>query len=88
MTNATLNITEVPITREITIDWNEFTWGDLLKVSEAKTEDARTEVMEALISKLTGEDITSLPAVAVVEITTRLGQQLNLPTGGGPEAKN
>ncbi len=44
--------------------------------------------MEALISKLTGEDITSLPAVAVVEITTRLGQQLNLPTGGGPEAKN
>lgn len=87
MGGVTINFVEQPVT--IDVDLSRLTWGDLLKIQRAMgggVDDAQAEeLLNGVLSRVTGQDATELPAIAVAEV---LRQVMSRVGGGGQAEKN
>lgn len=74
---------------EINVDLSLLSWGDLLSIQKAQsgtvTEEQAETLLNTVLSKVTGQDVTSLPAVAVAEVLRQVMAQVS---GAGSAQKN
>lgn len=86
MGGVTVNFVEREI--EINVDLSLLTWGDLLAIQRAQggtvTEEQAESLLNTVLSKVTGQDATTLPAVAVAEVL----RQVMAKVSGSSTAKN
>ena len=70
MSGITINYVEKPVA--IDVDLTLLTWGDLLKIQRAMgggvDDQQAEELLNGVLSRVTGQDATTLPALAVSEI--------------------
>lgn len=86
MSGVTVNFVDTPLT--IDVDLSKLTWGDLLKIQRAMggtlAEDQAEELLNGVLSRVTGQDATGLPALAVAEVLRAVMDKVS----GGKSEKN
>lgn len=73
---------------EVNVDLSLLTWGDLLKLqrvsSSGTSEEQAEELLNNVISRVTGKDAYDLPAVVVTQVLQAIMQRVQ----GGQKEKN
>lgn len=84
---VTINFVEKPLSIEV--DLSLLTWGDLLRIQRAMggavNEVDAEEMINTVLSKVTGQDATTLPALAVADILRAVMERVQ---GDGKTEKN
>lgn len=88
MANIVIDWVEEPI--KVTVDMSKLTWGDVLDIQKTQaSDDGRTaeekslEVIQRVVTKVTGIEATELPAQAFGEVLNAIMERVN-----GDPAKN
>lgn len=77
----------VEVQHKVRVDLTKLTWGDALALQKAQTDaamtdDEREHMTTAMVSKITGQDAESLPAVVVAKVLKAIGERTGQATTG------
>ena len=77
----------VEVHHKVKVDLTKLTWGDALSLQKAQTDPAMTDderehMTTAMVSKITGEDASTPPAVVVARVLKAISERTGQATTG------
>jgi len=71
----------------VKIDMSKLTWGDVVAIQQAQAnnESDAQVILESIVTKVTGQDATTMPAQAFSAVVAAMMERA---AGGGEAAKN